>query len=140
MSAFATVLPGASAGSVEDAGFALLKFEGGKSLELAASWSLNQSPQQQGAVCRVYGDKGAVEVYRAGGPALYRNFGANGDAKETPLKLPRLIHHAAMMRHLRECLLGKATPIVGPEQGVTLMAMIDAVYKSAAAGKSVDVK
>jgi predicted dehydrogenase len=140
--AFATFPPpaGEAALSVESAGFALLKFEGGKSLELAASWSLNQPPQQQGAVCRIYGDKGALEVYRAGGPALYRSFGANGEAKETPLKLPRLTHHAAMMRHLRECLLGKATPIVGPEQGATLMAMVDAIYKSAASGKSVDVK
>lgn len=140
--AFATFPPpaGETALAVESAGFALLKFEGGKSLELAASWSLNQAPQQQGAVCRVYGDKGAVDVYRAGGPALYRSFGPNGEAKETPLKLPRLTHHAAMMRHLRECLLGKATPIVGPEQGATLMAMVDAIYKSAGSGKSVDVK
>jgi predicted dehydrogenase len=140
--AFATFPPpaGETALAVESAGFALLKFEGGKSLELAASWYLNQPPQQQGAVCRVYGDKGALEVYRAGGPALYRSFGANGEAKETPLKLPRLTHHAAMMRHLRECLLGKATPIVGADQGVTLMAMVDAIYKSAGSGKSVDVK
>jgi hypothetical protein len=56
------------------------------------------------------------------------------------LKLPRLIHHAALMRHLRDCLLGKATPAVGAEQGVVLMQMIDAIYKSAASGKSVDVR
>ena len=126
--------------AVEEAGFALLRFEVGKSLELAASWSLNQPPQQQGTTCRVYGDKGAVEVYRAGGPALYRGFGPTGESKETVLKLPRLTHHAALMRHLRECLLGKSTPAVGAEQGVTLMQMVDAIYKSAAAGKSVDVK
>jgi predicted dehydrogenase len=44
------------------------------------------------------------------------------------------------MRHLRDCLLGKSTPAAGAEQGVVLMQMIDAIYKSAAAGKSVDVK
>ena len=33
---------------VEDAAFALIRFEGGKSLELATSWALNQPPQQQG--------------------------------------------------------------------------------------------
>jgi predicted dehydrogenase len=126
--------------SVEEAGFALLRFEGGKSLELAASWSLNQPPQQQGTVCRVYGDKGAVEVYRANGSALYRGFGPKGESKETVLKMPRLTHHAAMMRHLRECLLGKDKPAVGPEEGITLMQMIDAIYKSASTGKSVEVK
>jgi predicted dehydrogenase len=141
LSIFAT-LPsaGPTALAVEEAGFALLKFEGAKSLELAASWSLNQPPQQQGTACRVYGEKGAIEVYRSGGPALYRNFGLAGDAKETILKLPRLSHHAALMRHMRDCLIGKATPAIGPEAGIVLMQMIDAIYKSAATGKSVEVK
>lgn len=126
---------------VEEAGFALLKFEGGRSLELGASWAINQPPQHQGTSCRAYGDKGAVEVYRAAdGPALYRGFAADGQAKETILKLPRLTHHGAMMRHLRECLLGRAAAAVGAEQGVVLMQMVDAIYKSAATGKSIDVK
>jgi predicted dehydrogenase len=131
---------GSTASAVEDSGFALVKFEGGKSVELSASWSLNQPPQQQGTACRVFGEKGAVEVYKAHGPALYRSFDDKGGSKETILKLPRLIHHAALMRHLRECLLGRATPMVGPEQGVVLMQMMDAIYKSAASGKSVEVK
>jgi predicted dehydrogenase len=133
---------GQSAGSrVEESAFALVKFEGGRSLELGASWAINQPPQHNGTSCRAYGDKGAVEVYRgADGPALYRGFAADGQAKETILKLPRLTHHGAMMRHLRECLLGRATPAVGAEQGVTLMQIVDAIYKSAATGKSVDVR
>ena len=145
VTAFATFPPSPTGGptaadAVEEAGFVLLKFEGGKSLELAASWSLNQPPHQQGATCCVYGDSGAVEVYRAGGPALYRSFGPTGESKESALKLPRLTHHAALMRHVRECLLGKATPAIGPEHGVTLMQMTDAIYKSASTGRSADVK
>jgi len=141
LSGDAVEIPGQSAASrVEESGFALLKFEGGRSLELGASWAINQPPQHQGTSCRAYGDKGAVEVYRADGPALYRGFAASGEAKETILKLPRLIHHAAMMRHLKECLLGRAAPAVGAEQGVLLMQMVDAIYKSAASGKSIDVR
>lgn len=128
-----------AASRVEEAGFALLRFEGGRSLELGASWALNQPPPHQGTSCRVYGDKGAVEVYRAEGPALYRGFAPTGEAKETILKLPRLQHHGAMMRHLRECLLGRTTPVVGPEHGVLLMQMVDAIYRSASAGKSASV-
>jgi predicted dehydrogenase len=56
------------------------------------------------------------------------------------LKVPRLTHYAALLRHLRECLLARARPVVGPDQGIVLMQMIDAIYKSAASGKSVDVK
>jgi len=49
---------------VDDAAFAMIRFEGGKSLELAASWAINQAPQQQGTICRIYAEKAAVEEQR----------------------------------------------------------------------------
>jgi predicted dehydrogenase len=125
---------------VEDAGVAVVRFDGGKSLELAASWAINQPPNQQGTVCRVHGDRGAIDVYRPDGPALYHKFGPRGEAKEVLLKLPKLVHHAAMMRHFRECVLGRATPLVGPAEGLVLMQVVDAIYKSVGSGKSADVK
>jgi predicted dehydrogenase len=125
---------------VEDSGFALLRFEGGKSLELAVSWTLNQPPQQKGMLCRLYGDKGAVDVYSPQGATIFRNFNERGEAKSTPLAPPRVTGHAAMMRHFRECILGKATPSVGAAEGVALMQMMDAIYRSAQTGKSVEVK
>ena len=64
---------------VEDAAFALVRFEGGQSLELSSSWALNQPPQQNGAVCRIYGQEGAVDVYTPAGAALHRSFNANGE-------------------------------------------------------------
>ena len=125
---------------VEDAGFALLRFEGGKSLELSASWAINQPPRQQGTACRVCGDKGALEVYTPQGPLLYRGFGPKGEAKETPLKLPKVVHYPAMMRHLKRCIQAGEKPLVGPTEGATLMAIVDAIYKSAESGRSVEVK
>ncbi len=130
----------ASTYDVEDAAFALIRFEGGKSLELSASWAINQPPQQQGTLCRIYGDKAAIEVYRGAGPTLYRNFSSKGECKETVLKLPRLVQHAALMRHFRECILARSTPMIGPAESVTLMQMIDAIYKSAASNKSVELR
>ena len=44
-----------------------MTLEGGKSLEVAASWAINQAPQQQGTICRVYGEKAAIEVYTPDG-------------------------------------------------------------------------
>ena len=128
------------ASDVEDAGFVLVRFEGGKSLELAAAWAINQPPRQQGTACRVHGDQGAVEVYTPQGPLLYRNFGPKGEAKETPLKLPKVVLYPAMMRHFRQCIQGAAKPAPGPAEGQTLMQMLDAIYKSAETGKSVEVK
>lgn len=125
---------------VEDAAFVLARFEGGKSLELAVSWAVNQPPRQQGTACRVHGDTGAVEVYTPQGPLLYRNFGPKGEAKETPLKLPKVVLYPAMMRHFKQCILGAARPVLGPSEGVALMQMVDAIYKSAETGKSAEVK
>src|SRR4051794_32219495 len=59
---------------VEDSAFALVRFEGGRSLELATSWALNQPPQQQGNVVRIFGDKAAVDVYTPDGAMIYRDF------------------------------------------------------------------
>jgi predicted dehydrogenase len=125
---------------VEDSAFALLKFEGGKTLELSSSWALNQPPQQHGTVCRIYGDKAAVDVYTPQGAVLYRNFDEKGQAKSVPLKPPRVSGHASLMRHFRDCIQGKAKPLIGPAEGVALMQMIEAIYKSAAMGKSVEIK
>jgi predicted dehydrogenase len=122
---------------VEEAATALVRFEGGVTLELTVSWALNQSPAQNGVVCRVHGDQGAVEVYTSKGAILHRGFGHKNESKETPLKLPKMTGHAAMMRHFRECALGKAGPTLGSSQGVTLMQMIEGMYRSAESGKSV---
>ena len=124
---------------VDDAGFALIRFEGGKSLELAAAWALNQAPSQNGAICRVYGNAAAVEVYTPHGAMVYGQFDAKGNSKSVPLKPPKVTGYAALMRHLRDCMLGKATPSIGAGQGTVLMQMLDAIYKSAEIGKSVAI-
>src|SRR5439155_24091593 len=125
------LIPAEVTADVEDAGFALIRFDNGASLELAASWGLNQPPSQNGASCRVFGDQGAVDVYTGSGAVLYRSFTTKGEANESPLKLPKTVGHAALMRHFRDCIAGTAQPVVGPREGFTLMQMIDAIYRSA---------
>jgi len=137
---FKQAAPQGPAYNVEDAGFALIRFEAGKSVELSASWAINQPPRQQGTACRVYGETGAVEVYTPQGPLLYRNFGPKGEAKETPLKLPKVVHYPAMMRHLKRCIQAGEKPIVGGAEGAVLMGIVDAIYRSAAGGKSIEVR
>jgi predicted dehydrogenase len=137
---FADRVPEGTTFDVEDAAFALLRFEGGKSLELAASWAINQSPRHHGTACRVYGNQGAVEVYTPQGPVLFRNFDEKGEAKEAPLKLPKLVHYPAMMRHFRNCITNSQTPSPSAEDGLVVMRMIDAIYKSIETGRSAEVK
>ena len=139
-SLFRELVPADRPYDVEDFAIATFSFEGGKTLELSCSWATNQAPAQNGTACRVFGSKGAVEVYTPAGPMLYRNFDAKGEAKATPLKLPKVVGHAAMLRQFRECILGKTTPAVDGEQAVNLMRMVEAAYQSAANGKSAAVR
>jgi predicted dehydrogenase len=125
---------------VDDAAFAMVRFEGGKSLEVATSWALNQPPQQQGGLVRLFGDKAAVDVYTPQGATIYRDFNEKGDSRASVLKPPRVVSHAALMRHVKECIHDKAEPIIGASQGVQLMQMLDAIYKSSATGKSVEIR
>ena len=134
------LVPEAQKFDVEEAATALVRFENGASLELTATWALNQSPAQNGVVCRVHGTEGAVEVYTSKGAVMHRSFDpTGGKSKETQLKLPKLTGHAAMLRHFRECVLGKATPACGPKQGVLLMQVLEGMYRSAETGKSVQL-
>lgn len=137
---FRDAVPPEATYDVEDAAVALVRFEGGKSLELGVSWATNQAPAQQGTACRVYGTTGAVEVYTPDGPLLYRTFGGRGEAKPTPLKPPKVTGHAAMLRQFREAILGQAEPAVGAEAGLSLMQVVDALYRSIETGRSVEVK
>jgi predicted dehydrogenase len=137
---FKSLVPSGGTFDVEDAAFVLLRFEGGKSLELSSSWAINQPPRHQGTSCRIHGDHGAAEVYLHGGPMLYRNFGPKGDAKESPLKLPKLVLYPALMRHFRAAIIDALPPSPSPEEAVTLMHMIDAIYRSASSGKSAEVR
>jgi predicted dehydrogenase len=121
---------------VEEAASVMVRFEGDKSLELSTSWAINQAPLQQGTLCRLHGDKGALEVYTPKGPVMYRSFGPKGEAKETPLKLPKMVLYPAMIRHFKQCILGVEQPVFGGADAVALMAMVDAIYKSAGSGKS----
>jgi predicted dehydrogenase len=80
---------------------------------------------------------GAIEVYSDRGATLYRNFGHKSEPRSTDLRLPSLARHAALLRHFRRCIQDEVTPNPGAAEGVALMEMVDAIYKSARTGRSV---
>lgn len=133
---------------VEEAGQALVRFQGGKSLELSAAWVLNAPPNAYGVACRVHGTTASLDVYTPAGATLYRppapaKPGKQTEVKATLLKGPKVTHHAAMMRHLKSLALGRedaADPLLPARQALTLTAIIDAIYRSARTGKSADVR
>ena len=136
---FRDLAPADAAHDVEDSAVAIVRFDGGRSLELTVSWAINQAPAQQGTACRVYGTAGAVEVYTPAGPVLYR-VDEKGRPKETALRPPNVVGHAALLRQFREAILGRAPAAVGPDAGVALMQVVEAMYRSAETGRSAEVK
>jgi predicted dehydrogenase len=76
---------------------------------------------------------------RPNGAVLYRNFNEKGDCKENPLKPPKLTHHAALMRHFKDCIAGRATPSIGGDEALTLMRMIEGIYRSSEKAKSMQL-
>ena len=91
-----------------------------------------------GITLSVFGEAGAVDVYTSRGPVLYRGFDT-GAPKDAVLKLPKTAGHAALLRHFRDCIVNGTAPLVGATAGVELMSTIEALYKSASTGKSVEV-
>ena len=124
---------------VEEAGSVLIRFDNGGSAEVSCAWAMNQPPTQAGTICRLSGESGAVDVYTPQGPIVYRAFDEKGQCKTTPLKQPKLAGYAALLRHFRDCILGTAKPMVGANEGIALMTLVEAIYKSAASGKVVEL-
>ncbi|MBC7782949.1 MAG: Gfo/Idh/MocA family oxidoreductase [Burkholderiales bacterium] len=120
---------------VEEAGSMLLKFDDGATAELSVAWALNQPPGQAGTVFRISGETGAIDLYTGQGPVLFRAFDDKGVAKATPLKQPKVAGHTALLRHFKDCIAGKSTPICGAADGVALMECFEMIYKSIGTGK-----
>ncbi|MCC6240487.1 MAG: Gfo/Idh/MocA family oxidoreductase [Phycisphaerales bacterium] len=134
-----TASSGDKSSDVEDAAFVLVKFENDKSLELASSWAINQPPTQNGTVCRVYGTEGAIEVYTRQGPMIYRKFDEAGNSKSQPLTGPKISGHDALLRAFRKSITERQVIAPGPDEGIVLMELIEAIYRSAQSGKSVNL-
>jgi len=126
-----------AANQVEDAMVALLQFEHNKTIELSAAWAINQPPAQKGSLCRVYGTLGCLEVYTPAGATLHRNFTEDGEPASTVLKEPKTVGYEAMMRQFRRCITENAPCAQGAAYGVSLMEIVDAIYKSAGKEKAV---
>ena len=136
-SVFATGHGNTAGVDVEEAGTIVLKLDGGATLELSVSWSLNQPPSQAGTTCRIACEQAAIDLYTPNGPVLYRQFDDAGNAKAAAMKQPQTVGHVAMLRHFKNCVLGKEKPISGPADGVRLMVLAEAIYKSLYSGKVV---
>jgi len=118
--------------TVEDACFGLIKFENGATLIVEATWAYNLPPK---AHTELAGTKGGASV----GPlTIYTE--RQGVVCDISPEVPRGNGFHAETAHFVDCILKGKEPIANAEQGVQLMQMLEAIYRSSETGKEVRIK
>lgn len=123
---------------VEDLASALIRFDNGMTLSVEASFSLN-TKSDIGNI-ELYGDKAGAKM----DPELHlytniNGYMANVDfASSTALSFSGLFDNE--INHYVDCVLGRAESMAPAEDGVILMKILDAIYKSAATGHEVVIE
>jgi len=121
----------ASKFDVDDMGIGLVRFDGGATLYLRASWASN--------IDKSYGEQ--------------KLLGTLGGASKSPLKIYKELHgtlvditptglqevkaHCKEIEHFIACVRGEAECMVVPEQVLDVQAILDAIYESARTGHEV---
>lgn len=125
--------------TVEDLACAMIKFSNGTTLELDASWASNIKENELQTI-RLLGDKGGMyqynlsEGYTYDVEYYYEIAGRQFDAKmHTAQAMPSAFHLFA------DAVRDNTPFLVQPEEGVTVMKILDAIYKSAGLGEPVKI-
>jgi predicted dehydrogenase len=129
---FGHVVPKGAKFDVDDSGFGLIKFDNGAILVLECSWALNLPGNN---AIQVAGTKGGAELNPM---KIYME--RDGIQLDVSPEVPGADAFAGQTGHFIECIQKKKTPLMSGEQGVQLMQMLDAIYKSASSGKEVRIR
>jgi predicted dehydrogenase len=125
---------------LESAAFGLLRFEGGRSIQLEAAWILPEADDRQyvhlhGTAAGALVERDRLTVIRAGeaGIETVSSPTALGapDATVAPFQTQASLFAAAIR--------GTAPPLAPAEDGVQLMQMVDALYASASERREIDL-
>ena len=118
---------------VEDLAMGFIKFDNGACLQIEFSWASNVEKENifvelRGTQAGIKLKDGKVEIYT-------ENDGYLEDVN--PNITDGLLNHGANIKHFTEVILNNATPDFVPEQGVNMIKILEALYKSAETGEEV---
>lgn len=125
---------------VEDMATGFIRFAGGATLEIEASWASNIADNEM-METRLFGTKGGLVQRNVGGGYQFEaemyveNAGCQFDMK---LK-PPVPGSCSSMYHFADSIINNKPNIATGEEGLTVMELLDAIYKSAKIGKPVKV-
>jgi predicted dehydrogenase len=118
---------------VEDLAAGLVKFDNGATLFLEASWA-SYIPQDK-LYSTLHGTEGGADLEPL---RIYT------DMAGTPVDItphaPRIGGHEAEVKHFIECIQEGKAPLSTAEQGLHILQILDAVYRSANTGQEIVIK
>ncbi|MBO5312921.1 MAG: Gfo/Idh/MocA family oxidoreductase [Clostridia bacterium] len=127
----------ASKTDVEDLAMGFIRFDNGACLQIEFSWASNISCDQmfvelrgEKSGSRMSGIDRKFEIYT-------EECGTNTLIKPEIDDYQGMQHHEANIRHFVDVIEGKAEPDFTPEQGVNMVKILEALYKSAELGKEI---
>ncbi len=124
---------------VEDLAMALIRMEDGSTLSLEVSWAVH-TDKSDDVFTRLMGTEGGAVITNNDSATLC------GELFEQPgtidITTPEHAENAriSLSRHFIDCIRKQETPITDAFSGLVNNMIIDAIYKSAHTGKSIDLQ
>ncbi len=118
---------------VEDLVVALVELENGGVMSIQLSWALYTIEDTFN--CILSGEKAGASVRP---PKIFTE--TSGKWTETSFQCPQVDPYLKEIQHFVDCITESKEPMPRPEQGLVVMKVIDAIYKSASTHKEVPVQ
>lgn len=124
---------------VEDMATGYIRFKNGATLQIEVSWASNVEKEDR--YVELYGTKCGSKWY-VKDPEGLKLFGEiNGVAADIKPRFPKRRNaksaHRKNIDHFVDCLVYDTEPVFTPQQGVDMIKILEAIYKSAETGKEV---
>jgi len=125
----------------EDMAVGMIRFENGATVSIEASWAANIAEKEL-METRLYGKKGGLVQRNVGeGYNFEAELYVERDGAQYDMKLhPPVPDAPNPMRHFADSILKDAPHVATGEEGLIVMELLDAIYKSAGTGKPVQIK
>lgn len=119
---------------VEDLAAGFIRFDNGASLQIEFSWASNVAEEQKFLEWR--GTEGGFSLINDKLRIFTESEGTSVD-QQPQFPGAHIPQHTANIMHFVECVLGRETPTITPDQGVDMIKILSAIYESAETGREV---
>ena len=122
---------------VEDLAMGFIRFDNGASMQIEFSWASNVEMEQRFVELRGTKAGASWTSYDEKLKIFTEEFGKTVDILPNVDNLSGMNGHEANLRHFADVLLNGAKPIFVPQQGIDMIKILTAMYKSAEEGREI---